>query len=118
VRYLVLTVIVTLVWMPQATAFDRGAGGWFLTGNKLHDWCEQFSDNAMNYITGVADGAQYSYVNSEGYLGPSFCSPDGAVTGQYRDIVCDYLDDHPETRQGTAAGLIGYALAEAWPCNN
>ncbi|WP_370050739.1 Rap1a/Tai family immunity protein [Sinorhizobium fredii] len=44
------------------------------------------------------------------------CYPSNVTTQQVRDIVCDYLANHPETRHQPAQYLSGIALAEAFPC--
>ena len=72
---------------PEAAAFERG-------------FC-------MGYISGVTEA-----------LGPPFfCPPEGAVTrNQYRDIVKNYLNQHPERRHKHSTVVILEALSEAFPC--
>jgi hypothetical protein len=99
-----------------AHAFDEGEGGFFYNGNKLQELCKVGA--AINYVVGAYDAAQYmSVFNGElAGLVPRFCSPKGSITTQYSDIVCQYVDQHPEKRTESAFSLISSALSEAWPC--
>ena len=42
--------------------------------------------------------------------------PAGSTRGQARDLVVQYLRDHPEERQGQAIGEVWQALSQAWSC--
>lgn len=96
-------------------AWDEGEGGFFYNGNRLHELCR--SGAAMPYVAGLYDGAQYVLGYAEkGAMPDKFCSPEGSVTTQLRDIVCSYVDDHPEDRTFSAMSLAITALKEAWPC--
>ena len=100
-----------------AVAFDQGEGGYFQNGNRLLEWCESSESLALAYVTGAYDAAQYMsvFVGSEAYA-PTICTPAGSQNTQYRDIVCRYVDDHPEARTSSATSLVVMALQEAWPC--
>lgn len=97
-------------------AFDQGAAGWFYDGNELLERCGGAPSLAEAYISGIADGTQYGAEHANDYEGYRYCSPRGATSRQYRDLVCSYLDDHPGSRQKPAAELTLEALFSAWPC--
>jgi hypothetical protein len=44
------------------------------------------------------------------------CGPDQASENQVRDVVVNYLRDHPEVRHYSAASIAREALGEAFPC--
>ena len=47
----------------------------------------------------------------------SFCEPPETSTrGQARDLVVQYLRDHPQAGKGLAIGEAWQALSQAWPC--
>jgi hypothetical protein len=97
-------------------AFDQGAAGWFYDGNELLERCHGAPSLAEAYVTGIADGVQYGGTNAGDYRGYRYCSPQGATSRQYRDLVCSYIEDHPASRQQPGATLIMEALFSAWPC--
>lgn len=80
----------------------------YLSGNDLYDSCSQKSVHSTGYVEGVVDadlGRPWGY-----------CVPVGVRADQLRDVVCRYLEAHPEARQQMAPNLIRSAFAEAWPC--
>lgn len=46
-----------------------------------------------------------------------FCIPAEVTNQQIRDVVVNYLRDHPETRQYSSASEVVVALGKAWPCS-
>jgi hypothetical protein len=93
------------------------AGG-FDSGNDLLDDCSAKSgDNpvkagaCLGYVTGVADVLGGGTVID----GIRACFVT-ATTGQLKDVVLRYLNEHPETRHLVAASLVARALSEAFPC--
>ena len=106
-----------LALSAPASAFDQGEGGYFYSGNKLHEMCRNTPSMAMSYIIGTYDGAQYmaAYLQ-KGHSPFTFCAPANSVTTQYRDIVCRFVDEHPAKRASSAFTLVSEALEEAWPC--
>jgi hypothetical protein len=44
------------------------------------------------------------------------CYGSNVTIGQIRDVVVYYIRRHPEKRDQSAMVLVGYASAEAWPC--
>jgi hypothetical protein len=63
---------------------------------------------AIGYVQGVFDAHQHV----------KHCAPDGAgiTAGQVQDIVKDYLNRNPATRNFSADLLITDALRKIWPC--
>ena len=100
---------VTLVSCSASPATDPNALA-LKTGNDLLAVC---SDSATGmkmacvaYIASAVDG--YS---------ASFCPlPETSTRGQARDLVVQYLRDHPLERNGRAIGAVWQALSTAWPC--
>jgi hypothetical protein len=45
------------------------------------------------------------------------CLPDNAELGQAVDVTVNYLRNHPEKRQVSAASMAFVALTKAFPCN-
>lgn len=94
----------------------------FVTGNKLYTKCVamkqweatnqmsasevQIADGmfCMGYVAGVADAAD----------GPLVDIPAGATQQQLADIVYDYLDKHPESRNLSAMILVRAALTNTF----
>jgi hypothetical protein len=95
------------------------AGYW--DGNRLFENCQ--SDSSALYVMGVVDGDTWETMAFDKETGVPFdtleffCIPTGSNGAQARDIVCDYLEDHPENRHDDAPSLIRSALSEKWPCH-
>jgi len=66
---------------------------------------------ARGYIGAVADIGAGEPVN--GFL---FCVPATVKLEQLGDVVRDWLDRHPESRNYAGKGVVGAALADAYPC--
>ena len=66
---------------------------------------------ARGYIGAVADIGATEPVN--GFL---FCVPATVKLEQLGDVVRDWLDRHPESRNYAGKGVVGAALADAYPC--
>lgn len=62
---------------------------------------------AVGYVDGVADAA--------GRLG-FVCYPTGVDDGQIREVVANYLRDHPERLHDPAGTLVLNSLFEAYAC--
>lgn len=116
---LVLAIMLLLgIGASASASMDDGEGGFFFGGNILHNACKSSPETALGYVVGAYDAAQYvsAYIPSTSMFYPRFCSPSGSQTTQYRDIVCRFVDAHPEMRQNSAVSLTLDALSEAWPC--
>jgi hypothetical protein len=66
---------------------------------------------AHGYVGAVADIGAGEPVN--GFL---FCVPATATLEQMGTVVRDWLEKHPESRNYAGKGVVGAALAEAYPC--
>jgi len=66
---------------------------------------------ARGYIGGIADVGAGEPVN--GFL---FCVPKTATLEQLGQKVRTWLDKHPESRNYSGKGVVGAALADAYPC--
>ena len=115
-RPILLAWAIVLATVTASFSFDQRFIGRFYDGNKLLERCEGAPSIAEGYIMGIVDGSQYAAEWSAGYHGYRYCSPQGATSRQYRDLACDYVKNHPESRQMTASTLVLEALYSAWPC--
>jgi hypothetical protein len=66
---------------------------------------------ARGYVGAVADIGAGEPVN--GFL---FCVPAAVTLEQMGSVVRDWLQQHPESRNYAGKGVVGAALAEAYPC--
>jgi hypothetical protein len=101
---------------------SRTADAQFYDGNKLFDVCtanradstyDSKWGECVGYVTAIADLLLYGGVPA---LGWNACVPAGATIGQIRDVVIQYLYQHPEMRHQTAIGMTAVALRTAFPC--
>ena len=102
----------------------------YITGNDLYRYCKPAQTDAAKdlketycvaYITGVHDGAEASgslltYMAERDEPFRLMCVPQGVEAGQLRDIVVQYLEDHPADRNLGAGLIVMSALLEAYPC--
>jgi len=58
------------------------------------------------YVSGVFDSA----------VGIALCVPADVKSGQIQDVVGQFLETHPESRQRSAVLLSTQALMKAFPC--
>jgi hypothetical protein len=99
-----------------ATAGVAKANGAFYDGNQLYESCRQNRSVCMAYTIGVIDAdTMLAELNHRRSI---ICLPQNAVSGQLADIVYEYLQQHPETRQYTASSEVYTALAKAFPCGS
>jgi hypothetical protein len=81
----------------------------WLNGNQLFAACQQDDRLCFGYVLGVTASAQ---------LASSVCLPSDTVTsGQLKDVVMLWLQNHPEIRHKSASSLVMQALGEKFPCN-
>lgn len=110
-RLLGVALLVALTASPLARAD-------FVTGNRLHQWCSNQTDDnfglCSGYVMGIADALARGAV----IQGERACFPGSATVGQARDIVKRHLESYPELRHAVAAQIVAYALSEAFPCRN
>lgn len=87
----------------------------FLSGNYLHQACDQLPDVALGYITGVSESVQIS--QRAGLVSPPLiCVRANVTNGQIVAIACKFLRDNPSFRDGEAMGLVSLSLQQAFPC--
>jgi hypothetical protein len=88
----------------------------FYSGNELFQLCTSYQHGASLYIGGALDAA----VTLQGFEGnmnvAEICMPPQSLLGQAKDIVCRYLENHPEHRHFPAAGIVIRSVHEAFPC--
>ena len=84
----------------------------FFTGNELLALIQsrEVIDRmqALGYIQGVFDANMNIVV----------CPPSGVTAGQVQDMIKNYLQNIPATRNRTADQIIQDALKSVWPCQN
>jgi hypothetical protein len=92
----------------------------YLSGANLLEICKPASDPSgeklalcTGYITGVAD-ANSAFGNILKH--PIFCMPQEVTMPQLKDVVTTYLVQHPDKGPLGAAGVVGAALINAFPC--
>ena len=85
----------------------------YYSGNSLFDLCKKNEEACAIYIDGVNDGFFASTIGTNRDL--AYCIPAGSTGPQVRDVVVQYLTNHPEERQRLASVLVAEALAHAWP---
>lgn len=89
----------------------------FVSGNKLYETCTSSEVSSLlicdGYTEAIFDAAGQP---PNGVLGWEHCGRGGVTLRQVEDIVVRFLRTHPEKRDFGAAGLVGQAVAEAFPC--
>jgi hypothetical protein len=99
---------------PLVTLSTVHGAGYFNTGNDLYDACQLEDDPfARGVCTATVSGA-YDMMIALGYV----CSgiTDGVTQNQLRDVVVNYLRDHPETRSAPAVFNIALAMKASFNC--
>jgi hypothetical protein len=101
----------------------QGFGRAFKTGNILLEECEEFLNEhghvakgllCSSYIAGISD---FHNLNTIAGLPNAYqwCLPD-VNKGQLVRVVTKWLLENPDKLHFGAAGLVGSALEEAFPC--
>lgn len=115
----VLATAVAIAFVQPTSAQERPAGGYQATGNLLLKICR--GGNAgqegycLGYVTGISDGITTLQMLNPPHWTP-ICKPDRVTDRQLRDVVVQYLDDHPEERHEPISLLTVVAMRAAWPC--
>ena len=80
-------------------------------GNRVYELCSSQEllkkQYCLAYIAGLTDAFNWDRF---------ICSPEHTTEGQVRDVVSNFLHDHPETRHYSAPSLAREALRQAFPC--
>jgi hypothetical protein len=104
-RYVVLVAASLALATIQASA---------LTGELLYRMCNDSKQEAYCevYLRGYQDGM----VAGRAWGSRTSCLPQKNMVVQYRLIVAKYLREHPEQLHVEAGLLVGFAIADAFPC--
>ncbi|WP_366510358.1 Rap1a/Tai family immunity protein [Mesorhizobium sp.] len=94
----------------SVAACQLTSASWW-TRNDLDKACGNKA--AIVYAFGLVDGME---IGSQGGAPRYFCLPPDVVGKQILDVVCQYVERHPEERQSPASYMATAALREAWPC--
>jgi hypothetical protein len=105
-----------LIALPTQTRANM-----FYDGNRLYEICTAPEEKhaswgvCLGFILGAHDAVRDA--QELGFLaGKIHCTPTNATTGQVRDVVVRYLEEHPAERHINASALVADALREAFPC--
>lgn len=106
--------------LPPVARAQTYSDYWF-SGNDLFESCSEPNNFAVGFTTAVASalGLLNWAMSEKGefvFVRRQLCAPPDVQARQVKDIICRYLDAHPETRQEPAFRLSRQALVEAWPC--
>jgi hypothetical protein len=85
-------------------------------GNELLDYCTSQDASERGYCYGYVNAIAEAERRPAGFNGWYNCLPAESTRKQLVDVVKRWLDQHPEQRHYSAAGLIAQALSEAFPC--
>ncbi|MBY5362615.1 hypothetical protein HFO97_22240 [Rhizobium leguminosarum] len=104
-------------------------------GNDVYEYCTGAKSLATAYVGGWwdshandADIANLAELTSPegntrkhisfytGQIKGNICIPPKVTLGQMVDVICKYLQDHPENRQLSMTGHFNVAFGTAWPC--
>jgi hypothetical protein len=111
-RLRVLVVATGFLW-PLSAFSHEDVSQAFESGNELYQQCTAASGSPQNvfcggYVTAVSDSLESQRL---------VCTPKGTTAGQIKDVIVNYLRDHPaETHHTTAYSLAELALMAAFPC--
>ncbi|HYB10827.1 MAG TPA: Rap1a/Tai family immunity protein [Alphaproteobacteria bacterium] len=95
-------------------------GAEFLTGKALLSLCEDKTPHGYNpgicigYISGASD--QLDGLKGSALPDLNYCLPSTASTGELREVVVNFLKQHPERLDQQASFLIFDALTRAYAC--
>lgn len=103
--------IVLIAALPSPLAAET----YFITGNTLHDHCQNSPIYAERYVMGVMDGA-FAFKGLLDETAKNLCISPSATSIQVRDLVCKDLSENPENRDDPAALLIWNTVTRVWPC--
>lgn len=106
--------LVLIITLWPLSAFSA-AGDTFFTGDMLHKYCSQSSENCSSYAAGVVDAL---ITVGAAQKVPIICLHERTDLGQAVDVITNYLRAHPEKRHVNAASLATVALEHAFPCSS
>ena len=82
------------------------------SGNQLQEECRKDSAFAYGYIFGLLDGTD---IGEQLGAKRQFCLPSDVSGKQIFDVVCRYVDAHPESRQWSAGYFAVTAMRRLHP---
>ena len=107
-----------LVFTPASISAASGNVRGFMNGNELYQECTGSSYILREHCIGYLEGVTDAEVTMREVIGtPPNCLPLGVDATQIRDVVVQYLEDHPAIRNDLASDLAATAMAVAWPCS-
>ena len=98
--------LVALLMVPAMARAEFFTGNQLLTLLQSREVMDRMQ--ALGYIQGVFDANMYLVV----------CPPSNVTAGQVNDMIRNYLENTPATRNRTADRIIQEALKSVWPCQN
>lgn len=98
--------IVGLLMVPAMAHAEFFTGNELLSKLQSRDAIDKIQ--ALGYIQGVFDAN----------MSITVCPPAGVTAGQVNDMIKNYLENIPATRNRTADRIIQDALKSVWPCQN
>src|SRR5208283_2095348 len=93
----------------------------FISGNDLYGACSNPAQGFQNSCTGYIVGATDAFIQA-GIISPSpngnskICIGTNIAIEQVVDVTKIYLEQHPATRQYSAASEVEVALGSSFPC--
>ena len=75
---------------------------------------EVLTKECYKYISGVVDSHTAFHIK-KGFA-PLYCMPNNAQLGQLAEMIYNYINEHPDSLNISAAQIIHDALGEAFPC--
>lgn len=111
-----LTIAATILALSPFTVNAQA-----LTGNQLHDVCEQSEAECnaaiMGMWEGIVAGADVALPkDDDAQNAMRICVPEGVTYYQIIDVMVDYLSEHPENRHYTATSNMIVAFRGVFPC--
>lgn len=110
--FFVKTIIALLLAMPTAQAMD---GNDLLSGYNSYKKVKAGNASGTDaYQAGLFDGYVAGIYDST--VGMVLCVKGGVSSGQIQEVVGQFLESHPESRQRSAVMLATQALMKTFPC--
>jgi hypothetical protein len=82
-----------------------------MTGNELREYCATRWEYCHGFIVGAVEMFRYQME----VVNP-ICFAEGVTWEQVHDVVLDYMEEHPESREEHALILVTWAIREAFDC--
>ncbi|MBL0371039.1 hypothetical protein JJB09_03275 [Rhizobium sp. KVB221] len=120
-----------------ALSFWQPAVADFYTGKDIKKFCETKSPIFLGYLAGWTDKWERdTNAQARGYeqektpqgkrailaqlqqTTEGICIPYGANLGQMQEILCKYIDAHPDKLSTGSTELIAQSLSDAWQCES